>query len=405
MSVVGRLLGLERRAITPQNAPSLMLPADTRGASGHSVTVETALGTADVYSCIRAITDTGSTIPLHVYQRAKDGGRSRYRVMVPGSVSYLLAKPSPHLTPSTFVETALANLNTHGIAIIAKFRDGNTTASRVSQLAFIDPRRVAVALVGGVPTYSVAPGTTDLVEGVFGPEDILHIKAMSLDGLIGLSPIAQARDALSTAMALEDAAGRDFANGTAPAGVIQTKAKLDDEALDRLRRDWEAMYRGTKNRGRVAFLEDGWEWKSVSSSASDAQFVEQRRLSSTQVARIFRVPPYMIGADAGSSMTYANVEQALTAFLTHTIRPWLVKIEEALQADPDLFGIDSDLYPEFELDAILRADAATRANVYSVAVGRPYMTVNEARQRENLPALPGEDGLSGDAPTPTPAAA
>jgi len=128
------------------------------------------------------------------------------------------------------------------------------------------------------------------------------------------------------------------------------------------------------------------EFLPISMPADDAQFLEQRKLSATEIARVFRVPPWMIGADAGSSMTYANVEQQALAFVTYSLRPWLILIEQALAADPDL--CPPGVYVEFLLDALLRADSATRSEVYARALDpiTGWMSREEVRRLENLPA-------------------
>lgn len=384
MSRLGRLIGAtEQRDISPSDLPFYDgLQAGGMSTSGVSVTTDSAFRHADVYACIRVISDACASIPLHMYRRSAHG---RDRVdPTKGRPSGVWETPAPALTQAVLISTMAAHLNLHGEAFVAKLRD---EGGRVVQLQPISPYRISAVLrEAGEPIYLLEQGDGSTLSGRFQRSDILHVRGLSLDGLRGVSPIAQARDALGVGMALEEAAGRDFANGTYPGGVVEVPGQVSDPALKRFRKAWQSMHRGAKNRGRVAFLEEGWTYKPLGMPAKDAQFVEQRQLSATQIARIFRVPPYMIGAPSGSSMTYSTVEGELMSFLMHTVRPWLVYIEQAINADDDLRGDAAGDYVEFLLDAFLRADTQVRYLAYQQA---DFMKINEKRQREGLPDVEG----------------
>lgn len=385
MSRLGRALRGETRDIGPQDLPFLeSMSLGGMSTSGVSVSTTTAFRHADVYACVRVISDAGATIPLKSYKDT-DTGRNIIPA-TPGSTASLLRQPAPGVSQANLIASTLAHLNLSGEAFWLKFRD---PSERISQLGILRPSRVeSIDLENGEPVYRVVAGDGSTIAGRFTRRDILHIRGMTLDGVRGVSPIGQARDGIGVGMALEEAAGRDFANGAYPGGVIQMKGQVSDTALKRFRKSWNGIHRGAKNRGRVAFLEDGWEYKPLGMPARDAQFVEQRKLSATQIARIFRVPPYMIGADSGGSMTYSTVEGEMTAFLMHTVRPWLAFIEQALASDPDFYDPLSGEYPEFLMDAFLRADTQVRYLAYQQA---DFMSINEKRRRENL-----EDREGGD---------
>lgn len=370
-----------------QNPSSWLFDALTEGvatASGVAVGATSAAAHADVYACVRVLADAVSSIPLVTYRRT-DSGRERANL---SPVARLMDRPSPMLTSSALWGLVVSHLNLHGDAFLAKLRPAN---GPVTRLWPVNPARVTVEITDGEPSFIVEAGDGQQ-GGTFNRRDILHVKALTFDGVRGVSPIGQARQAVGLGIALEEYAARWFANSSFPGGVIQMPGSLSETAAKRLKQDWEAFHRGLKNSSRVAVLEGGASFQSVTIPPEDAQFVEQRRMSATQIARVFRVPPWMIGADNGSSMTYSNVEQSMLQFAVYSVRPWCVAIEQALAADEDLYPDGGDLYPEFLMDALLRADTATRFEAYAKATGT-WMTVNEVRRAENLPAVAGGDDI------------
>ena len=203
---------------------------------------------------------------------------------------------------------------------------------------------------------------------------------------MGLSPVRQCRQALGLSSTLTEHAARFFQNDARPSGILKVEHGDAGDVMQDLKARWEQGHTGMPNAHRVAILAGQVEFIPISMPADDAQFLEQRKLSATEIARVFRVPPWMIGADAGSSMTYANVEQQGLAFVTYSLRPWLILIEQSLAADPDL--CPPGVYVEFLLDALLRADSATRSEIYARALDpiTGWMSRGEVRRLENLPA-------------------
>jgi HK97 family phage portal protein len=174
--------------------------------------------------------------------------------------------------------------------------------------------------------------------------------------------------------------------GARLAGVLSTPKDVvvDPDDIDRIRDEISSTWVGDENAGRVAFVTGGLSFAQLSMPLSDAQFIEQRQMSAQEIARIFRLPPWMIGAPSGDSMTYANVEAQAQAFVTFSLRPWLVVIEQALSLDRDL--MPQTIYVEFLLDGLLRADSRTRAEIYTAALNPEtgWMTRAEVRRLENL---------------------
>lgn len=341
-----------------------------------SVTPANALQGADAYACVRCLSDAAASLPLHVYRRAGEG-----RERVDNATAGLLRRPDEATTTANLIGQLVAHLNLHGNAFLGKWRGPDGT---IEKLALLAPDRVQVEVLAGRPSYIVTG-----VQGRatrHGTDDVVHIKALSTDGIVGLSPIRQCRVALGLSTSLAEHAQTFFANDATPRGLLKVQHFGDAAAqVAELREGWNAQHKGTANSHRIAVVSGEVDFAPIGMPPEDAQLLESRQFSSQEIARIFRVPPWMIGAPSGDSMTYANVESQSLAFTTYSLRPWLVTIEQALSADRDLCGRRT--YVEFALDALLRSDSLTRAQVYEKALDpiTGHMTRAEVRQLENLP--------------------
>lgn len=364
---------------------------------GGEVTPSNALCIADAYACVRVLADAAASVPLIAYRRTGNG-RER---LEQGSIVELLSRPAPAMTQAVLIGQLVAHLNLHGNAYLGKYRKDGA----VEQLALLPPDRVRPEIKAGRPLYELTGPQGE--KSIHGPEDVVHIKALTTDGLVGLSPIRQARVALGLSGQLTEHAAEFFANDARPSGVLRVQrfAGTDSEDIDAIKTAFNTEHRGIENAHKIAVLAGEVEFVPFSIPLDDAQFLEQRKLSAVEVARVFRVPPWMIGADAGTSMTYSNTEMQALQFVTYSLRPWLVLIEQALSGDPDLFAARN--YCEFLLDALLRADSKTRAEFYTRALDpiTGWMNRDEVRQRENLEAEssgvgPGGVGASSNGKVP-----
>jgi HK97 family phage portal protein len=363
----------ESRALTRGNVPPSMLPY-TRSAL-LDVNTANALRVADAYACVRVLADSVASLPLKVYRRTATG-----RVPAGGDsrAVQLLERPSPGSTSADLISQVMVHLNVHGNAYLGKFRaDGE-----IVQLGLLDPTQVRVELSGQriVYTLSRREGVTE-----HGPEDILHIKAMSADGLAGLSPVTQCRLALSLSSNLQEHAKQYFEEGSRPSGILTMPLGSSAEGMERLREDWRNKHGGVERMHRVALIEGEAQFTPVAFSADDSQFLQQRELSAREVSRIFRVPAWAIDAPTGDSLTYANTLEQNRAFVTHSLRPWLVRIEKAIGNDTDL--CPGNTYVQFDLDGLLRADATQRSEIYMKALDpiTGWMRRSEIRELEELP--------------------
>ena len=235
-----------------------------------------------------------------------------------------------------------------------------------------------------------------------GPSDVLHAKGMtSADGLRGLSPVSACRLALTLSSSLQTSAAALSANDARPSGILTVPAPQADATVEDIRERWDARHGGPPASGRIAVVAGDVGFTPVAFSAADTQFLQQRELSAREVARIFRVPAWLIDAPTGDSLTYTNVLEQNRAFVSHSLRPWLVRLERAISGDPDL--CPGNTYVEFNLDGLLRADAGARAQIYTAALNPTtgWMTRPEVRELEDLPPEPEPVPVRSSAPNPS----
>jgi HK97 family phage portal protein len=383
----------EDRALTKGDVPATFFQdgfdssPDWTGAPT-PVTPDSALRIADAYACIRALSDAAASLPLIAYRRRGD---ERERLTT-GRLADLLAAPAPATTQANLIGQMVCHLNSWGNCYVGKYRDAEGT---VNQLGLLDPQYVQVELKRGEPLYTLT-GPMGL-QSEHGVEDILHIRAMSTDGLLGLSPIQQCKRALGLSKNLVDHASHFFEGHGVPNGFIIVPDAFANEAIDRFSEMWGYTRTGKPGWHRVAILGGDVSYQPMSVPMEDQQFLQQRELSATEIARIFRVPGWVVNAGTGDrSITYANVQQQAEHFVKFSLMPWLTLIEQAISGDPDLSP--QSVFVEFLLDNLLRGDTKERYEVYEIGIRTGVLTVNEARRLENLP--PREEPIL----TPPPAA-
>jgi HK97 family phage portal protein len=219
-----------------------------------------------------------------------------------------------------------------------------------------------------------------------------------------MSVVEQAREALGLSAALTEHAARTMANDARPSGVL-TLGHGSEEYLQQISDAWAARHQGVERAGRVAVVKGEVDYTPVASSAADAQLVEQRQWATAEVARVFNIPASKLGAPTGDSLTYGNREADDAAFVTHSLRPWLVAIEEALNANDEL--TPGGLFCEFSLEGLLRGDSAARAAFYAAALDpvTGWLSRDEVRRLENLPPEPRQPHTPPTRPQEAPASA
>jgi HK97 family phage portal protein len=370
----------ERRTLAPGDQPERLLypiatPTTTPATTPLSVGEQNVLRVADAWACVRALSDSVASLPARVYRRTPAG---RIAAGDDQRLVQLLRQPAPGSTSADVFGTAMVHLQTNGNAFVAKYRAEGSIVS----LGLLDPRQVQVELRGQRVVYTL---TRQGRRSEHGPEDILHVKAMSADGLRGLSPVTHCRLALGLNESMRESSRQYFEEGSRPSGILTMPLGSSNTAMERLQEDWRNLHGGVHKMHRVALIEGDAKFEPISFSADDSQFLQQRELSTREIARIFRVPAWLIDGASGDSLTYSNTLEQNRAFTSHSLRPWLVRLERAFSNDPDL--CPGGAYLQFDLDGLLRADAAGRADIYTKALDpvTGWMSRGEVRELEELP--------------------
>ena len=350
--------------------------------SGKVVNERTAMQTSAVYACVRILAESVAGLPLHVYERTANGSKSTK----PSHPLYRLLhdEPNREMTSFVFRETLMSHLLLWGNAYAQIIRDGRGFPIALYPLL---PDRMAVDRNESgelVYTYQSDKGQVKLRR-----ENVLHIPGLGFDGLIGYSPIAMAKNAVGLALATEDYGAAFFANGANPGGVLEHPGVIKPEQADRLRESWQSQFGGA-NAHKVAVLEEGLKFHQMSIPPEQAQFLETRKFQINEIARIFRVPPHMVGDLEKSS--FSNIEQQSLEFVKYTLDPWVVRWEQSLQQALILPSEKATIFIKFNLDGLLRGDYQSRMQGYSTGIQNGFMSVNDVRGLEDMNLLTAEEG-------------
>jgi HK97 family phage portal protein len=338
--------------------------------------------TSAVYACVRILAESVAGLPLHVYERTANGSKSTK----PSHPLYRLLhdEPNREMTSFVFRETLMSHLLLWGNAYAQIIRDGRGFPIALYPLL---PDRMAVDRNESgelVYTYQSDKGQVKLRR-----ENVLHIPGLGFDGLIGYSPIAMAKNAVGLALATEDYGAAFFANGANPGGVLEHPGVIKPEQADRLRESWQSQFGGA-NAHKVAVLEEGLKFHQMSIPPEQAQFLETRKFQINEIARIFRVPPHMVGDLEKSS--FSNIEQQSLEFVKYTLDPWVVRWEQSLQQALILPSEKATIFIKFNLDGLLRGDYQSRMQGYSTGIQNGFMSVNDVRGLEDMNLLTAEEG-------------
>ena len=216
----------------------------------------------------------------------------------------------------------------------------------------------------------------------------MHIPGLGFDGLVGYSPIAMAKNAIGMAIACEEYGAKFFANGAAPGGVLEHPGTLKDP--QRIRESWQSTYGGTSNAHRIAVLEEGMKYTPIGISPEQAQFLETRKFQINEIARIFRVPPHMVGDLEKSS--FSNIEQQSLEFVKYTLDPWVIRWEQSIMRTLLSQEEKAQYFVKFNLEGLLRGDYQSRMNGYAIGRQNGWMSANDIRELENLDRIPAKEG-------------
>lgn len=354
-----------------------------RTTSGKPVNERTAMQTTAVYACVRILAEAVASLPLHVYEYQDDGGK---KLVHDHPLYYLLHdEPNPEMTSFVFRETLMSHLLIWGNAYAQIIRDG---AGRVLGLYPLLPDKMEVQRDDRGNIYYVYSRNSDEnpMFKEYGniklkAEDVLHIPGLGFDGLIGYSPIAMAKNAVGMTLACEE-------YGANPGGVLEHPGVLKDPS--KVRESWNSVYRGVSNAHKIAVLEEGMKYQQIGIPPEEAQFLETRKFQINEIARLYRIPPHMVGDLDKSS--FSNIEQQSLEFVKYTLDPWVIRWEQSLQRSLLLPGEKGKYFIKLNVDGLLRGDYQSRMNGYAVGRQNGWFSANDIREMENMNPIPDEEG-------------
>ncbi|EPY4202383.1 phage portal protein [Klebsiella pneumoniae] len=348
--------------------------------SGKVVTADKIIRLSTVWACVRLLSESVSTLPLKIYERQSDGSRK----LAQNNPAYqiLCRRPNPEMTPSRFMLMIVASICLRGNAFVEKLYIGSKLVSLVPLL----PQNMVVKrLDSGKLQYTY---TENSVKRIIPVDRMMHIRGFGLDGVCGMMPTMAGVDVFGAAMSVDEAAAKIFENGLQSTGFLSSKTALNKEQRERLRQNLQSFI-GSKNAGKLMVLENELTYQNVTMNPEAAQLLESRSFSIEEICRWFRVPPFMVGHTTKQSSWASSLEGMNMLFLTHTLRPLLVNIEQEISRC--LLNSDEDLFAEFSVEGLLRADSAGRAAYYTSALQNGWMSRNDVRRLENMPPIEGGD--------------
>lgn len=348
-----------------------------------TITPEVSLTVPAVLAAFTILSEDISSLPILLYsQRA----RNKFRAYDNPYYRLIKDKPNEEHSSMVFREIMMGHLlgwgNFFGQLIFDKNGD-------VAEIYPLRPDRMQVERKEGERIYTYTPNNGK--PRVFFKEEIIHIPAFSFDGVIGYSRIAMMRNAIGLARAAESFGSKFFKNDARPGIALRSKKKMTEDGMKNLRESFTEVYAGQENRWKVAVLEEDMDIATIGLPPEDAQFLQTRSFQLGEIARAFRVPPHMIGDVERSTSWGSGIDSQEQGYVTHTLRPWTTRIEEALNLQllpPDNNG---EFFYEHLFADLLRGDLSTRYEAYVKAINNGIMSPNEARSRENMNPYKGGD--------------
>ena len=388
---MGIFSGLFKSRDKPQNSTAGSSYTFFMGGStaGKHVNERSAMQMTAVYSCVRILAEAVAGLPLHLYRYTEGGGKEK----AIDHPLYLLLhdEPNPEMSSFVFRETLMTHLLLWGNAYAQIIRNGK---NEVIALYPLMPNKMEVDRDEYGQLYYKYQRSNDeapTMEGssvILKPCDVLHIPGLGFDGLVGYSPIAMAKNAIGMAIACEEYGAKFFANGAQPGGVLEHPGTIKDP--QRVRESWQRSFGGSGNANKIAVLEEGMKYTPIAISPEQAQFLETRKFQINEIARIFRVPPHMVGDLEKSS--FSNIEQQSLEFVKYTLDPWVIRWEQSIMRSLLTPEEKKTYYAKFNLDGLLRGDYQSRMNGYAIGRQNGWMSANDIRELENLDRIPAEEG-------------
>lgn len=388
MTILGAALhrsSLENPAVSISDPALLEYFGGGSPVAGVDVTEKSVYGITAYYRAVTLLASTMAALPLKTYR--KDS-----RELV--AVQNVVANPSSHRTPFEFWQTMYANALTWGDMFARKIRNG---AGVVVELEPIHPALISVhqvdvsELAPGGKVYRVRDRRTGQSR-LLTPDEILHLPYMSIDGVVGLAPLQLARTSLGVGIAADRSAAKLFANGSRLAGILQTDQELNGTQAEDRRKRWKARTAGPDNAGDVAVLDKNLKYIPIALPPADAQLLESRKFTVTEIARLFGLPPVLLADVEKTTSWGTGIEQQMIGLVQFTLLPWLRAVEQRLTLDVLPGGWTKGVWrAEYSVEGLLRGDSAARAAFYHQAITDGWLNRNEVRTKENLETVDGLD--------------
>lgn len=350
--------------------------------SGENVNEDSAMRLAAVYSCIRVLSESVAQLPLKVFERLPSGGKKE--VHEHPLYQLLHIRPDEEISAFSWKESTMSHLCSWGNSYSFINYNGE---GRPQSINLLKPSKVApLRLKNGTLVYEVKDDEGQTKR--YRKEQILHIPALSYDGVIGYSPIRMAAETIGTGLAANKHSGAVFGNGARPGGILSYDGQLNEAQLLRLKESWQTAFSGS-NVGKTAVLEGGSKYTPITVSPADVQLLETLKFNRSEIAGIFRVPAHLIN-DLDHA-TFSNVEQLSLEFIMFTLTPWLNRIEDQMNWRLFLPSERGKYFVEFVTDGMLRGDVKSRYDAYRTAINSGLKSINEVRSLENLPPIDNGD--------------
>lgn len=361
------------------NELGALIGAGRRSAAGISISDSNALTISAVWAAVNVISSAIASLPFRVMEEKDQGGLQVAQTHPAHRLLY--SQPNEYMTPYTLKETLIAHCLLRGNAYARTVWDG---AGRPAAIYPLLPHEVNPIRRGGRLLYEV---TTETFNETFESEEIIHVKGLGYDGLKGYSVVAHARDSMGLSKAAEQYGSKHFSNGGTMTGVLETASKMTAEAAQKMGEWFDRMYSGLSAEQRTVVLGPGTKYNRVGIPPDESQFLETRNFQLSDIARWFNIPPHLIG-DL-SRATFSNIEAQNLSFLTLTLMPWIVRLEEEFTTK--LIGPGRKFHCDIDEQSLRRGDLAAQTTYYNAGVQGGWLTYNEVRAQQGLPPIKGGD--------------
>tara|TARA_R110000850_G_scaffold9279_6_gene34382 strand:+ start:237 stop:1454 length:1218 start_codon:yes stop_codon:yes gene_type:complete len=382
MNFLSKLFSRKSTAIDTPQALAEELGVSYDSISGRRVSGGQAMRLSTVFGCVRVLSESVGMLPCRLMEQT---GRTRLPATSHPLYRLLNVAPNDYMTAQEFWELLTACLCLRGNFYAYKVKG---LGDRVSELLPLDPGSVEPKLdANWNPVYRVTfrDGTSD----VLTQDEVWHVRLMTLDGLVGLNPVAYAREAIALGLDTEEHGARLFRNGAVTTGVLQTEQTLSDAAFKRLKDDFAERHGGLANNHKPMILEGGLQWKPISLNAEDSQFLETRKFQRDEICGIFRVPPHLVASMERA--TFSNIEHQGLSFVNYSLVPYLTRIERRIQVGLMRPEDQTRYYAKFNSGALLRGDLKARYESYGRGIQWGILSPNECRELEDLNDREGGD--------------